>query len=143
MNIYSVIHITTKNNIDTIIQDGYLYPSDSGIGLGKGVFCIILKKKDDWKKIPLIFLFGSVIIELDKNILNERNDFIIREEFNEGNLGSSFGGPIVYNGDRNNLDKVIKNLTTLNEVIFKNKISLKKYLSKVNIINQKDIQKLV
>lgn len=75
--------------------------------------------------------------------MNERNDFIIREEFNEGNLGSSFGGPIVYNRDRNNLDKVIKNLTTLNEVIFKNKISLKKYLSKVNIINQKDIQKLV
>ena len=109
MNIYSVIHITTKNNIDTIIQDGYLHPSDSVAGLGKGVFCIILKKKDDWKKIPLIFLFGSVIIELDKNILNERNDFIIRKECNEGNLGSSFGGPIVYNGDRNNLDKVIKN----------------------------------
>jgi len=141
MNIYSVIHITTKNNIDTIIQDGYLRPSVAE--LGKGVFCIILKKKDDRKKIPLIFLFGSVIIELDKNILNERNDFIIRKEFNEGNLGSSFGGPIVYNGDRNNLDKVIKNLTTLNEVIFKNKISLKKYLSKVNIMNREDILKLV
>jgi len=141
MNIYSVIHITTKNNIDTIIQDGYLHPSVSE--LGKGVFCIILKKKDDWKKIPLIFLFGSVIIELDKNILDERNDFIIRKEFNEGKLGSFFGGPIVYNGDRKNLDKAIKNLTTLNEVIFKNKISLKKYLSKVNIMNREDLLKLV
>lgn len=55
MNIYSVIHITTKNNIDTIIQDGYLYPSDSGVGLGKGVFCIILKKKMIGKKYQLFF----------------------------------------------------------------------------------------
>jgi len=39
------------------MKDGYLRPYESEIR--KGVFCFIQKKKDEWKEIPIIRLFGK------------------------------------------------------------------------------------
>jgi hypothetical protein len=44
----------------------------------------------------------------------------------------AFGGEVIYNSkkekDKNKLNKAILNLTNLNEIMFENKISLKKYM---------------
>jgi hypothetical protein len=68
--------------------------------------------------------------ELDKKILLERSDYIIRNSIVDGY--EAFGGPVIYNAkndkDRKQLDKAILKLTNLNEIMFENKISLKKYM---------------
>ena len=68
--------------------------------------------------------------ELDKKILLERSDYIIRNSMMDGY--EAFGGPVIYNAkndkDRKKLNKAILKLTNLNEIRFNNKISLKKYL---------------
>jgi hypothetical protein len=127
-SIYSIIHVTTEKNYEKIMKDGYLRPYRSVHGTG--VFCFIQKKKDQWKKIINFKMFGNCAVELDKKILLERNDYIIRNSIMDG--WESFGGPVIYNAkndkDKKKLSSSLRELTKLNEIRFKNKISLKKYM---------------
>lgn len=127
-SIYSIVHITTEENYKKIIEDGYLRPYRSVHGTK--VFCFIQKKKNQWKKIPNFRWFGKFAVELDKKILLERSDYIIRNSIMDG--WEVFGGPVIYNAkedkNRKQLDKAIHKLTNLNEIMFENKISLKKYM---------------
>ena len=127
-SIYSIIHVTTEKNYDKIVKDGYLRPYRSVHGTG--VFCFIQKKKDQWKKMPILRMFGKFAIQLDKDILLQRNDYIIRNSIMDG--WESFGGPVIYNAkddkDKKKLSSPLHKLTKLNEIRFKNKISLKKYM---------------
>ena len=128
-SIYSIVHVTTKKNYDKIVKNGYLCPYKAENGTG--VFCFIQKKKDEWKEMKSLRLWGNLVIELDKNILIERNDYTIHNARDA--LGIKyFGGPVVYSAkDDNNtkkFNKAIRDLTKLNEIRFKNKISFKKYM---------------
>ena len=127
-SIYSIVHITIPSRYEKIIEDGYLCPFRSVHGTG--VFCFIQKKKDQWKKIINFKMFGNCAVELDKKILLERNDYIIRNSIMDG--WESFGGPVIYNAkndkDKKKLSSSLRELTKLNEIRFKNKISLKKYM---------------
>jgi hypothetical protein len=127
-SIYSIVHITTEDNYKKIMEDGYLRPYSSVHGTG--VFCFIQKKKDHWKKIPNFRWFGKIAVQLDKKILLERSDYIIRNSMFDGY--EVFGGEVIYNAkndkDRKQLDKAIHKLTNLNEIRFSNNISLKKYM---------------
>lgn len=127
-SIYSIVHITTEENYKKIIEDGYLRPYRSVHGTR--VFCFIQKKKDQWKKIPNFRWFGKFAVQLDKKILLERSDYIIRNSIMDG--WEAFGGEVIYNAkndkDRKQLNKAIHKLTNLNEIMFENKISLKKYM---------------
>jgi len=127
-SIYSIIHVTTEKNYDKIVKDGYLRPYRSVHGTG--VFCFIQKKKDQWKNMPILRMFGKFAIQLDKDILLQRNDYIIRNSIMDG--WESFGGPVIYNAkddkDKKKLSSSLRKLTKLNEIRFKNKISLKKYM---------------
>ena len=127
-SIYSIIHVTTEKNYEKIMKDSYLRPYRSVHGTG--VFCFIQKKKDQWKKISNFRWFGNCTVELDKKILLERNDYIIRNSIMDG--WESFGGPVIYNAkndkDIKKLSFSLRKLTKLNEIRFKNKISLKKYM---------------
>jgi hypothetical protein len=131
-SVYSIVHITNEENYKKIMKDGYLRPFCSVHGTG--VFCFIQKKKDQWKKIINFKWFGNCAVELDKKILLERNDYIIRESVNMSPTWEIFGGPVVYyakdDNDTNKLNRVIRNLTKLNEIMFEKKISLKKYMIK-------------
>jgi len=126
-SIYSIVHITTEENYKKIIEDGYLRPYRSVHGTK--VFCFIQKKKDQWKK-TILRLSGTSVIQLDKKILLERSDYIIRNSMMDG--WEAFGGPVIYNAkedkNRKQLDKAIHKLTNLNEIMFENKVSLKKYM---------------
>lgn len=126
-SIYSIVHITTEENYKKIMEDGYLRPYRSVHGTG--VFCFIQKKKDHWKN-TVLRLSGTSVIELDKKILIERSDYLIRNSIIDGY--EAFGGEVIYNAkndkDKKQLNKAILKLTNLNEIRFKNKISLKKYL---------------
>ena len=127
-SIYSIIHVTTEKNYEKIMKDCYLRPYRSVHGTG--VFCFIQKKKDQWKKISNFRWFGNCAIELNKDILLQRNDYIIRNSIMDG--WESFGGPVIYNAkndkDKKKLSLSLRKLTNLNEIRFKNKISLKKYM---------------
>jgi hypothetical protein len=127
-SIYSIVHITTEENYKKIMEDGYLRPYRSVHGTG--VFCFIQKKKDHWKKIPNFRWFGKFAVQLDKRILLERSDYIIRNSMMDGY--EAFGGPVIYNAkndkDRKQLNKAIYKLTNLNEIRFSNNVSLKKYM---------------
>ena len=127
--IYSIVHVTTEKNYDKIVKNGYLCPYKEENGTG--VFCFIQKKKDEWKEMKSLRLWGNLVIELDKNILIERNDYTIHNARDA--LGIKyFGGPIVYSAkDDNDIKKLsssLHKLTKLNEIRFENKISLKKYM---------------
>jgi hypothetical protein len=126
-SIYSIVHITTEENYKKIMKDGYLRPYCSVHG--NGVFCFIQKKKDHWKN-TVLRLSGKFAVQLDKKILLERSDYIIRNSMMDG--WEAFGGPVIYNAkndkDRKQLDKAIHKLTNLNEIRFSNNISLKKYM---------------
>ena len=127
-SIYSIVHITTEENYKKIMEDGYLRPYHSVHGTK--VFCFIQKKKDQWKKMPNFRWFGKIAVELDKKILLERNDYIIRNSMMDG--WEVFGGPVIYNSkndkDKKQFNKAIRKMTNLNEIMFENKISLKKYM---------------
>jgi len=131
----SLIHITTKNNLLNILKDEYIQPFESV--RGKGAYMIIKINNDLIKERPILKMFGKYIIEIDQNILLNRNDYIIYEAYKETN-DEIFGGKLVYDShkkERNSLYKVIKNLTLLNEIKFDNKISLKKYIPNIYEIN--------
>jgi hypothetical protein len=127
-SIYSIVHITTEKNYKKIMEDGYLRPYRSVHGTK--VFCFIQKKKDQWKKMPNFQWFGKFAVELDKKILLERSDYIIRNSMMDG--WEVFGGPEIYNSkndkDKKKFNKSIRKMTNLNEIMFENKISLKKYM---------------
>jgi hypothetical protein len=128
-SIYSIVHITTEENYKKIIEDGYLRPYRSVHGTG--VFCFVQKKKDQWKNMPNFRWFGKFAVQLDKKILLERSDYIIRNSMMDGY--EAFGGPVIYNAKeykdrKKQLNKAILKLTNLNEIRFDNKISLKKYM---------------
>ena len=127
-SIYSIVHITIPSRYEKIMEDGYLCPYRSVHGTG--VFCFIQKKKDQWKEITNFRWFGNCAVELDKKILLERNDYIIRNSIMDGY--EAFGGPVIYNAkndkDKKKLSSSLRELTKLNEIRFKNKISLKKYM---------------
>ena len=129
-SVYSIVHITNEENYKKTMKDGYLRPYRSVHG--KKVFCFIQKKKDEWKKIHNFKWFGNYAIELDKDILLQRNDYVIRESVNMSPTWELFGGPIVYSAkddnDTKKLNKAIRDLTKLNEIMFEKKISLKKYM---------------
>ena len=130
-SIYSIVHITTEDNYKKIMEDGYLRPYKSEHGTR--VFCFIQKKKDQWKKIPNFRWFGKFSIQLDKKILLERSDYIIRNSMMDP--WEVFGGPVIYNAkndkDKKKFNKAIRKMTNLNEIMFENKISLKKYIMSV------------
>jgi len=99
--------------------------------MGKGIYFVINMDNKLLQKRKQITMFGDYVIELDKKILVDRKDYVIREAFKEYDL-ELFGGKIVFNKkDNKNLNKVLKKLTLLNEVVFSNKISLKKYLKNI------------
>ena len=127
-SIYSIVHITTEKNYKKIMEDGYLRPYRSVHGTK--VFCFIQKKKDQWKKMPNFKWFGKFAVQLDKKILLERSDYIIRNSMMDG--WEVFGGPVIYNvkndKDKKKFNKSISKMTNLNEIMFENKISLKKYM---------------
>jgi len=127
-SIYSIVHITNEENYKKIMEDGYLRPYRSVHGTG--VFCFIQKKKDQWKNMPNFRWFGKFAVELDKKILLERSDYIIRNSMMDG--WEAFGGEVIYNAkedkDRKQLNKAIHKLTNLNEIQFSNNVSLKKYM---------------
>ena len=127
-SIYSIVHITTEKNYKKIMEDGYLRPFRSEHGTK--VFCFIQKKKDQWKKMPNFQWFGKFAIQLDKKILLERSDYIIRNSMMDG--WEAFGGKVIYNAkndkDKKKFNKAICKMTNLNEIMFENKISLKKYM---------------
>jgi len=147
-SIYSIVHITTEKKYKKIMEDGYIRPVSS-VQLenqrfsnlrdkklfeflsfhGTGVFCMIQKKKDNWKN-TILRLSGTSVIELDKKILLERSDYIIRNSIIDGY--EEFSGKIIYNAkndkDKKKLNKAISRLTNLNEIMFERKISLKKYM---------------
>jgi serine/threonine protein kinase len=129
-SIYSIVHITTEKNYKKIMEDGYLRPYRSVHGTK--VFCFIQKKKDQWKKIVNFRWFGKFAVELDKKILLERNDYIIRNSDSLSPTWEVFGGPVIYNAkngkDKKKFNKAIHKMTNLNEIMFENKISLKKYM---------------
>ena len=141
-SIYSIVHITTEENYKKIMENGYLRPFNSVHGTG--VFCFIQKKKDHWKKIPNFRWFGTFAIQLDKKILLERSDYIIRNSMMDG--WEAFGGPIIYNSkddkDRKQLNKAIRKLTNLNEIMFEKKVSLKKYMKSVEYISEQKNKKI-
>lgn len=126
-SIYSIVHITTKENYKKIMEDGYLRPYRSVHGTK--VFCFIQKKKDQWKN-TVLRLSGKFAVELDKKILLERSDYIIRNSMMDG--WEAFGGPEIYNAkndkDKKKFNKAIRKMTNLNEIMFENKISIKKYM---------------
>ena len=80
--------------------------------------------------MPNFQWFGKFAVQLDKKILLERSDYIIRNSIMDGY--EAFGGKVIYNAkndkDKKQLNKAILKLTNLNEIRFKNNISLKKYL---------------
>jgi hypothetical protein len=131
--VISIIHITTEKNLKKILKDGYIKPYESE--LGKGVYTIINLDKDLLKKRPIINQFGNYVIELDKELLLNRNDYVIHKAYPDELVGELFGGEKVFDSHleqslkdkKRKLNKVINNLTLLNEVIFDNKISLNKY----------------
>jgi hypothetical protein len=59
------------------------------------------------------------------------NDYVIRKAEDTSGI-ELFGGEIVYSAKEDNdikkLNKTIRNLTKLNEIMFERKISLKKYM---------------
>jgi hypothetical protein len=63
--------------------------------------------------------------------LLQRNDYVIRKAHDTSGM-ELFGGDVVYSAkDDNNTKKLslsLRDLTKLNEIMFKNKISLKKYM---------------
>lgn len=129
--VLSLYHFTTKENLEKILEDGYLRPYESL--MGKGIYFIANLDKNLLQKRKQITMFGNYVIELDKRILEDRKDFYIREAYNENNL-ELYGGKIVFNmkdGNKKKLDKVLKKLTLVNEIVFMNKISLKKYLKNI------------
>ena len=140
--VISLYHFTSKNNLKKIIKDGYLRPFKSE--MGKGIFLIINMDKNLIKKRFMVSAFGNYLIELNKNILTNRKDFYIREALNDGFpvYHELFGGKIVFDMKKDNkskLNKVLKKLTLLNEVIFKNKISLKKYIKNIYTVKNKEL----
>ena len=128
-SIYSIVHITIPSRYEKIMEDGYLCPYRSVHGTG--VFCFIQKKKNQWKEITNFRWFGNCSVELDKKLLLERNDYIIRNSDDTSGM-EIFGGDVIYNAKDNNdkkkLSSSLRKLTKLNEIRFKNKISLKKYM---------------
>ena len=128
-SVHSIVHITNEENYKKMMKDGYLRPYRSVHG--KKVFCFIQKKKDEWKKIHNFKWFGNYAIEIDKDILLQRNDYIIRNSDDTSGM-EIFGGPVIYNAkndkDKKKLSSSLRELTKLNEIRFKNKISLKKYM---------------
>jgi hypothetical protein len=76
-------------------------------------------------------MFGKFAIQLDKDILLQRNDYIIRNSDDTSGM-EIFGGDVIYNAkndkDKKKLSSSLRKLTKLNEIRFKNKISLKKYM---------------
>jgi hypothetical protein len=129
--VLSLYHFTTKENLEKILKDGYLRPYESV--MGKGVFLIANMDKNLLQKRKQITMFGNYVIELDKRILEDRKDFYIREAFNEYNF-ELYGGKIVFNmkdGNKKKLNKILKKLTLVNEVIFCKKISMNKYLKNI------------
>ena len=129
--VLSLYHFTTKENLDKILKDSYLIPYESI--MGKGVFLIANMDKKLLEKRKQITMFGNYVIELDKKILEDRKDFYIREAYNENNL-ELYGGKIVFNmkdGNKKKLNKILKKLTLVNEVIFCKKISMNKYLKNI------------
>ena len=128
--VYRIIHVTSEENYEKIMKDRYLRPYSSIHGTG--IFCLIQKKKDDWKKIHNFRMFGNCAVELDKKIFLERNDYIIRKSVSLSPTWEVFGGPIIYSAkDDNDIKKLsssLRKLTKLNEIRFGNKISLKKYM---------------
>jgi len=50
--VYSIIHVTSKENYEKIMKDRYLRPYSSVHGTG--IFCLIQKKKDDLKKYIIL-----------------------------------------------------------------------------------------
>jgi hypothetical protein len=128
-SIYSIVHITIPSRYEKIMEDGYLCPFRSVHGTG--IFCFIQKKKDQWKEITNFRWFGNCAVELNKDILLQRNDYIIRNSDDTSGM-EIFGGDVIYNAknnkDKKKLSSSLHKLTKLNEIRFKNKISLKKYM---------------
>jgi len=101
---------------------------------------MIIKINNDLiKERPILKMFGKYIIEIDQNILLNRNDYIIYKAYKDTITNDEiFGGKLVYDSHKketNSLYKVIKKLTLLNEIRFDNKISLKKYIPNIYEIN--------
>jgi len=127
----SLIHITTKKKLDKILKTGYLVPHESD--REKGVYMVIKLNNNLIKQRPILKLFGNFVIEINQNILFNRNDYSIFEAYKENN-DELFGGKIVYDAHTDNikqLPNIIENLTLLNEIKFNNKISLKKYIHNI------------
>lgn len=126
-NIISLIHRTNKKNYNKIIKDEYLLPHKSITG--NGVYLTIKINENQVEKQPLIN-YGDYEITIDKSILFNRSDYIIRNMYY--NKKTYFvSKKIIFDAHKDSktkLEKKLKSLVLLNEIVFDNEISLNKYI---------------
>lgn len=130
-NVKYLTHFTDKTSYDQIIKDGYLIhiPEKSDV-FSEGIYLQIVFNNKKFKS----FYTNKYEIKIDKSILLKRKDYFIKKAhstIDKDGFGT-YGGKIVYKGSekREKLEKILNVLTLTNEVIFKNPISLKKYMIK-------------
>lgn len=126
-----LIHFTDKDSYNKIIKDGYLrHMSEKSKVFSEGIYLQVVFND---KKFRSMYT-SKYSIKIDLSILLNRKDYIIKQAystFDKDGFGT-YGGDVVFTGSKNKkgLDKVLSSLTVTNEVIFKNPISLSKYMIK-------------
>ena len=125
-NIINLTHRTKRKNYYKILNDGYLIPKKAKTG--RGIFLTIKLDEDLLKKEPMTY-YGKYEINIDKTILLNRNDYIIRNlYYDKKTYFVSFETLFdAHKDNKNILENKLKKLVLLNEIVFDNKISLNKY----------------
>lgn len=130
-NVDYLIHFTDKDSYDQIIKDGYLrhIPEKSKV-FSEGIYLQAVFAHKKFRS----FYTSKYQIKINKSILLNRKDYVIRKAdstLDKDGFGT-YGGKIVYRGSekRDKLEKILNVLTLTNEIIFKNPISLSKYMIK-------------
>lgn len=130
-NVDYLIHFTDKDSYNQIIKDGYLrhIPEKSEV-FSEGIYLQVVFNNKKFRS----FYTSKYQIKIDKSILLNRQDYVIRKAdstFDKDGFGT-YGGKIIYNGNEKKckLEKILNILTVTNEIIFKKPISLSKYMIK-------------
>ena len=128
-----LIHFTDHDSYSQIIDEGYLrhMPEKSEV-FSEGIYLQVVFSDKKFKSMYT----SKYSIKIDKSILLNRKDYVIKKAdstFDKNGFGT-YGGDVVFSGKDNKnkkrLNKVLSDLTLTNEVIFKNPISLSKYMVK-------------
>lgn len=139
-NINYLKHCTYDGDLENIIKSGYIISGlkaekEQDFGNNSKIFLQIESYKYEHKSLD----YGSHCILLNKKILMDRNDYVINNGYKGRVNKNSLKKPKKVNYN------FIKSINPLhNEVIFNNKISLKKYMIgikySVNFDDKKDIR---